>query len=122
MLHSLAGLLGVPWSAAMLAEFSGCLGTSVLLRYGVMFGIRELVKLVPGYGTVVGGAAAAAAASFAATYAIGYAALLYLKAYRAGARIDAAAVAAEFTRATKEATGYAEASRMFGKGKDVPGQ
>lgn len=54
MLHSLAGILGVTWTRTTLAEFSGCLGAGALLRFGAQFGVRQLVKLVPGYGTLIG--------------------------------------------------------------------
>ena len=114
MLHSLAGMLGVTWTRATLAEFSGCLGAGALLRFGAQFGVRQLVKLVPGYGTVIGGAAAGAA-SFATTYGLGHAAILYLSSRRTGARFDADAVAEEFRRAMAEATGVARASRMFSR-------
>ena len=114
MLHSLAGILGVSWTRATLAEFSGCLGAGALLRYGARFGVRQLVKLVPGHGTLIGGAAAGVA-SFATTYGLGRAAVLYLTTRRAGNAFDAEAVAEEFRRAMAEATGTAKASRMFSK-------
>ncbi|GEO36030.1 kinase [Skermanella aerolata] len=114
MLHSLAGILGVTWTRTTLAEFSGCLGAGALLRFGAQFGVRQLVKLVPGYGTLIGGAAAGIA-SFATTYGLGHAAVLYLTTRRAGNEFDAEAVAAEFRRAMTEATGAAKASRMFSK-------
>jgi uncharacterized protein (DUF697 family) len=114
MLHSLAGILGVTWTRQMLAEFSGCLGAGALLRYGARFGVRQLVKLVPVHGTLVGGAAAGVA-SFAMTYGLGHAAVLYLTTRRAGNAFDAEAVAGEFRRALAEATGAAKASAMFSK-------
>jgi uncharacterized protein (DUF697 family) len=114
MLHSLAGILGVTWTRTTLAEFSGCLGAGALLRFGTQFGVRQLAKLVPGYGTLIGGAAAGVA-SFATTYGLGRAAVLYLTARRAGNAFDAEAVAEEFRRAMAEATGAAKASRMFSR-------
>ena len=51
------------------------------------FGIRQLVKLVPGYGQTIG-AAAAAAASFATTYAIGKAADYFLARRQRGIRAE----------------------------------
>jgi uncharacterized protein (DUF697 family) len=114
MLHSLAGILGVAWTRATLAEFSGCLGAGAVLRYGAQFGVRQLAKLVPGYGTLIGGAAAGVA-SFATTYGLGHAAVLYLTTRRAGSAFDAEAVAGEFRRAMAEATGAAKASRMFSR-------
>jgi uncharacterized protein (DUF697 family)/predicted GTPase len=77
MLRQLAKLHGVRWDRRAYAEFIGALGTGTLVRTASTFGIRQLVKLVPGYGQTVG-AAAAATASFATTYAIGQAAVYFL--------------------------------------------
>jgi len=112
MLHSLAGVFKVSLTKNVAAEFFGCLGTGMLIRYGMAFLGREIVKLIPAYGVIVG-SAIAAATSFATTYALGYAAVLYLKSSQAGKVIDPAAIAREFNRALKEAAGLADASRMF---------
>ncbi len=77
MLRQLAKLHGMQWDRRAYAEFLGALGAGTLVRTASTFGIRQLVKLVPGYGQTVG-AAAAAAASFAATYAMGKAATYFL--------------------------------------------
>ena len=69
---------------------------------------------MPGYGTLIG-EAAAGWPSFATTYGLGRAAVLYLTARRAGNAFDAEAVAEEFRRAMAEATGAAKASRMFSR-------
>ncbi len=83
MLHALAAHYGLDWDRRALAEFGGCLGVGIVARFAAQFGIRELVKLVPGYGQTVG-AAAAAASSFATTYALGSAALVFLRRRREG--------------------------------------
>ena len=83
MLRQLAKLYGTHWDRRTYAEFLGALGASTLVRTASTFGIRQLVKLVPGYGQTVG-AAAAAAASFATTYAIGKAASYFLEQRRRG--------------------------------------
>ena len=83
MLRQLAKLHGTHWDRRTYAEFLGALGASTLVRTASTFGIRQLVKLVPGYGQTVG-AAAAAAASFATTYAIGKAASYFLEQRRRG--------------------------------------
>ena len=83
MLRQLAKLHGMQWDRRTYAEFLGALGASTLVRTASTFGIRQLVKLVPGYGQTVG-AAAAAAASFATTYAIGKAATYFLERRRRG--------------------------------------
>jgi uncharacterized protein (DUF697 family) len=87
MLRQLAKLHGVEWDRRAYSEFLGALGTGTLVRTASTFGIRQLVKLVPGYGQTIG-AAAAAAASFAATYAIGKAADYFLGRRQRGVRAE----------------------------------
>jgi uncharacterized protein (DUF697 family) len=87
MLRQLAQIYGVHWDRRSYAEFLTALGTGTLIRTASTFGIRQLVKLVPVYGQTVG-AATAAAASFAATYAIGKAAIYYLERRRRGAEVE----------------------------------
>lgn len=83
MLRQLAQLHEARWDRRAYAEFLGALGTSTLVRTASTFGIRQLVKLIPGYGQTVG-AAAAATASFATTYALGKAATYFLTRRRQG--------------------------------------
>lgn len=87
MLRQLAKLHGMQWDRRAYAEFLGALGASTLVRTASTFGIRQLVKLIPGYGQTVG-AAAAAAASFATTYAVGKAATYFLERRRRGESAD----------------------------------
>ena len=113
MLHSLAGILASPGLGHTRRVFRLPGGRSpAALR--AQFGVRQLIKLVPGYGTLIGGAAAGVA-SFATTYGLGRAAVLYLTTRRAGSVSDAEAVSVEFRRAMAEATGAAKASSMFSK-------
>jgi uncharacterized protein (DUF697 family) len=77
LLQTLAQLYGVAWDRRAAAEFAGALGTTTVARLLGTFGLRQLGKLIPGYGQTVG-AAAASAASFASTYALGKAAVYYL--------------------------------------------
>jgi len=86
MLHKLARIHGLPWDRRAYAEFGGALGAGVLVRTASLFGLRQLVKLIPVYGQTAG-AAAAAATSFAATYAIGKAANYYLSRRRRGVEV-----------------------------------
>jgi hypothetical protein len=44
MLHALSGHFGTTWSRADIIAFIGSLGTATLLRYGLGFGLRQLVK------------------------------------------------------------------------------
>jgi uncharacterized protein (DUF697 family)/predicted GTPase len=87
MLRQLAKLQDAQWDRRAYAEFLGALGAGTLVRTASTFGIRQLVKLVPGYGQTIG-AAAAAAASFAATYAIGQAAAYFLARRKRGLRAE----------------------------------
>jgi uncharacterized protein (DUF697 family) len=83
MLHGLADHFGTAWSRADIIAFVGSLGTATIVRQGLGFGLRQLVKLIPVYGQIAG-ATAAAAASFAFTYALGRAACVYLPVQRDG--------------------------------------
>jgi len=101
LLHSLAAIYGVPWDGRTLAEFAGCLGTGTIMRMLSVFGIRELVKLLPWYGQTAG-AAAAAAASFATTFAIGKAGTYFLSRRRLG-EADPAGVHRAYAEALQQA-------------------
>jgi uncharacterized protein (DUF697 family) len=101
MLHSLAIIYGVPWDKQTTVQFAGCLGTGTVVRMLSVFGVRELVKLVPVYGQTAG-AAAAAAASFATTFAIGKAATYFLGQRRLG-DADTTGVQKVYTDALRQA-------------------
>lgn len=101
MLHSLSGIFGVAFEWWTFAEILGSLGTTVVVRQGGLFLVRELAKLIPVYGQTAG-AALAAAADFAITYALGEAACVYLVQQRDGRR-DPDEVAARFNAALAEA-------------------
>lgn len=106
MLQQLARLSGVSWDKRAYAEFAGALGAGTLVRTASSFGIRQLVKLIPVYGQTAG-AAAAAAASFAATYAMGRAAVYFLQRRQQGRRADH--VASVYREALQQAFGLAKA-------------
>ncbi|MDX2159066.1 MAG: GTPase domain-containing protein [Hyphomicrobiaceae bacterium] len=93
LLHALAVRHSVDWDRRAIAEFGACLGAGILGRLAARFGIRQLVKLVPVYGQTIG-AAAAAATSFATTYALGRAAIEFLRRRRRGESNPAAVAAA----------------------------
>lgn len=117
MLRSIAGHFETQWDRRCMAEFAGSLGAGTLLRVASGFGVRQLVKLVPGYGQTVG-AAAAAAASFATTYALGKAAAYYLG-RRRGA-IDAADIARVYRSALSEAFAYSKSHPVAPAGSGAP--
>lgn len=100
LLVHLARRHGAEWTGRMLAEFAAAMGVGTLLRVGAGFGVRQLVKLIPGYGQTVG-AAAAATASFATTYALGRAAAFFLAKGERGRR--AAEVAEVYRSSLAEA-------------------
>ncbi len=77
LLSDLAESYGMKWSKAVLAELLGALGAGIGVRYSMKFGIRQVVKFLPGWGQTVG-AASAAVMSFCTTYAIGRVACKYM--------------------------------------------
>ncbi|MDO8861978.1 GTPase [Haliea sp. E1-2-M8] len=77
LLHSLARRYGTVWDRRSFSEFAGALGSSVALKYALGHGARQLGKLVPGYGQLVG-TALSMSVSYASTWAIGRAACYYL--------------------------------------------
>lgn len=77
MLHSLAQHYGIEWDMRSFAEFTGALGASALLRYGLILGGRQLIKFIPVYGQIAG-TAMAFTLSYSSTYAIGRAACSFL--------------------------------------------
>lgn len=113
MLQQLAKLCGASWDRRAYAEFAAALGAGTLVRTASSFGVRQLVKLIPVYGQTAG-AAAAAVASFAATYAMGKAALYFLTRRQQGRRT--AEVASVYRDALQQAFGLAKA-RDVGAGR-----
>jgi uncharacterized protein (DUF697 family) len=100
MLRQLGKLHGARWDRRAYGEFAGALGAGTLIRAASSFGVRQLVKLIPGYGQTVG-AAAAAVASFTTTYAMGKAASFFLARRQRG--VQASEVAAVYREALREA-------------------
>jgi uncharacterized protein (DUF697 family) len=113
MLHALARRYEFAWSRADVLGFLGGIGTAAVANYGVSFGIRQLIKLVPVYGQTAG-AAAAAAASFAFTYALGLAARVYLTARQAGERPSDIAVKEAYARGLRDALAIFRSPRNGG--------
>ncbi len=105
MLHGLAATYGAPWDRRTLAQYAACLGAGTVVRLMSVFGIRELVKLIPWYGQTAG-AAAAAAGSFATTFAIGKAATYFLGLRRHG-EADPAGVQRVYAQSLAEAFAFA---------------
>jgi len=102
MLRALADRYQLDWSWARISEFTGAIGTGALLGFGLRYGLRELLKLIPVAGTFAGAALNAAAAS-AVVYAIGRAACGYLGAVRKGQVVSPEDVRRVFKRALDDA-------------------
>jgi uncharacterized protein (DUF697 family) len=79
-LRSLANRYGVAWTPGAFAKFSGAVGGGALVWWTLRYGFRELLKLIPIFGSVAAGALNAAAA-FGVTVGTGEAACVWL-AYR----------------------------------------
>jgi len=82
-LRALALRYGVTWTPATFAQFSGAVGGGALAWWGLRYGLREALKLVPVVGTVAAGALNAAAA-FGMTVGVGEAACVWLGYRRRG--------------------------------------
>jgi uncharacterized protein (DUF697 family) len=67
----------VSWTPRIFGEFSGAIGGGAAFWWMLRYGLREALKLVPGFGTVVAGALNTASA-FAVTVGIGEAACVWL--------------------------------------------
>ncbi len=102
MLRALGKRYDVSWTRARMTEFTLALGAGVAFRYGASYGVRQLSKLIPVYGQTAG-AAAAGAVSFAATYALGRAAAMYLFRTQHGEAIDNEELRALYTDALRRA-------------------
>jgi uncharacterized protein (DUF697 family) len=79
MVYHLAQLYGQPMDQKRYIELAGTLGGSIVFRQG----LRELIKLVPYFGTVAGAVACGALAG-ASTFALGKAACYYYSAVHRG--------------------------------------
>ena len=77
MLRALGDRFGVSWTTERLSKFGAAIGGGALTGVAIQYGIKELIKFIPGIGTFVGGALNATAA-FALTVGIGEAACVWL--------------------------------------------
>jgi uncharacterized protein (DUF697 family) len=102
MLRALAARYDVPLTAAHLAALGSAIGAGALSQWGARYGVRELLKLVPGVGTALAGALNAAAA-FALANALGQAACVYFGRVRAGRTPPLEEVKQAFQHALAEA-------------------
>lgn len=115
MLRSLARRYGVAWTPALFAEFTGAIGGGALLWWGARYGLRELLKLVPGAGTWLGGTLNATAA-FSVTYGLGEAACVWLGHRKCGRKAPDEEVRRAFAEGLAE--GLRRRKRTRGLGQD----
>jgi uncharacterized protein (DUF697 family) len=111
MLHSLARRYGMAWNRRSFSEFTAALGAGIALRYAISLGGRQLAKLVPAYGQLLG-AAFAVAVSYGATWALGRAACKYLYHKQTGTPLDEAGLRELYNEAL--AAGRAASRDAFG--------
>ncbi|WP_333669838.1 GTPase [Elioraea tepidiphila] len=102
MLRALARRYGVPPSASHFAALGSAIGAGALAPWAARYGVRELLKLVPGVGTALAGAMNATAA-FALIYALGQAAHVYFGRVRIGQTPSPGEVKQALQRALAEA-------------------
>jgi len=102
LLRRLARRYDLDWTPARIRAFAAALGAGAVLRMGAGYGLRQLAKLVPVAGQTLG-AAAAAGLGFAATYALGRAAHVWLHAAARGEAVDAGTLRARYAEAFEAA-------------------
>jgi uncharacterized protein (DUF697 family) len=83
VLRALANRYGVAWTPSAFARFSGAVGGGTLVWWTARYGFRELLKLVPIFGSAAAGGLNAAAA-FGVTVGVGEAACVWLSYGRRG--------------------------------------
>jgi uncharacterized protein (DUF697 family) len=110
MLRALANRYQIDWNWARISEFAGAIGTGALLGFGLKYGLRELLKLIPIAGTFAGGAVNAIAAS-ALVYAIGRAACVYLGEARKGQVVSPEEIRRIFKQALDDAFNRSQAEK-----------
>jgi uncharacterized protein (DUF697 family) len=101
LLRALAARFDVVWTRERLLAFAGAVGTVMLLRQGLLMGLRQAVRLLPPAAPFV--IPVASLAAFAVTFALGRAACVFLQDLAAGRPVAEDAVRAAFQDALREA-------------------
>jgi len=101
MLRTLAARYQVTWTRQTFAQFTGAIGAGAMVWWGLRYGVRELVKLIPVVGTAAAGALNAAA-GFAVTTGLGEAACVWLSYRRRGETAPAEEVRRAFANGLAE--------------------
>ena len=114
MLHSLAQKYDIEWNTRSFSEFTAALGTGFAIRYAASLGGRQLTRLIPVYGQVVG-TALSVVISYASTYALGRAACSYLYHKKTNTPLDEDSLRSIYSDAVAE--GREAGKSMFGKDK-----
>ncbi|MEM9670491.1 MAG: GTPase [Pseudomonadota bacterium] len=102
LLRALALRYQVQWTASTWAGFISAIGTVNLSWWGVRYGVRELLKIVPLVGTWLG-AGLNAASAYALTVGIGEAACVWLAFQRRGQVASSAEVREAFAKSMASA-------------------
>ncbi len=108
VLRTLSGRYGVAWTPGAFAQFTAAVGGGALIWWGLRYGLRELLKLIPVIGSAAAGALNAAAA-FAITVGVGEAACVWLGYRRRGLTAPDAEVRRAFAEGLS--TGLRQARR-----------
>ena len=101
LLQALAVRYDVVWTRERLLGFAGAVGTVMLLRQGLLMGLRQAARLLPPAAPFV--IPVSSLAAFAVTFALGRAACVYLKDLAAGRPLAEDSVRAAFQEALREA-------------------
>ncbi|MCK9563766.1 MAG: GTP-binding DUF697 domain-containing protein [Bacteroidales bacterium] len=114
MLAQLGKAYGITWDRKHLAALLGMLGVAIVTTQGSLLALRQLAKLGAWLIPV------AAAQDYAATYALGRAACVYLEAGRNNSKADAEQVKAVFLSSLKQA--FSATGRKSGDGGKGDGE
>jgi uncharacterized protein (DUF697 family) len=111
MLRSLATCYEVTWTNSAFAKFSGAVGGGALVWWALRYGFRELLKLIPIFGSAAAGALNAAAA-FGVIAGIGEAACVWLAYRRRGMSAPAIEVRRAFADGLAAGLRYGRSQAM----------
>ena len=127
LLHTLAALYKLSWTARTSSEFFGLLGAGFAAGYGLRWAGRGLIKMIPVWGQTVG-AVWGATTSGAITFALGKSACFYLEQKGKGINVDAEALREVYAKALARGRRLSALQEQSGDpahstaGENVPGQ
>ena len=101
MLAALANRYQVKWTWRRRGEFAAALGTATAAAYGISYGARQALKLVPVVGQTAG-AAASGMVTFGTTLALGRAAAMFLHTVSRGEEVVAQDIRIKYADALRK--------------------